>query len=73
MTATWNRKVLVPKPGERWRPMLSALVETTTAVAVDSPTLPTAGNLARLQGKLRSAESTLVVDTTGQVPARRSQ
>lgn len=57
-----ERLVLVPTPGERWWPVLSALVETMTAVAVHPPALPAAGDLARLQAKLRTAESILVVD-----------
>jgi len=57
-----ERLVLVPHPGERWWPALSALVETMTAIAVHPPEIPTAGDLARLQGKMRTHDTVLLVD-----------
>lgn len=57
-----ERLVLVPHPGEKWWPVLSALVETMTAIAVHPPEIPTAGDIARLQGKLRTHDAVLLVD-----------
>ncbi|CAM5530917.1 putative protein OS=Leifsonia shinshuensis OX=150026 GN=F1C12_03830 PE=4 SV=1 [Leifsonia shinshuensis] len=65
-----ERLILVPHPGERWWPALSTLVETVGAVAVRPLSAPTAGDLARLQGKLRTHETLLLVD--GDWPASRA-
>ncbi|MFJ8896583.1 hypothetical protein ACIRCZ_18515 [Leifsonia sp. NPDC102414] len=55
-----DRLILVPHPGER--PALSALVETTTVIAAHPRKLPAAGDFARLQGRMRSRDTALVVD-----------
>ncbi|MFJ3395305.1 hypothetical protein [Leifsonia aquatica] len=57
-----ERLVLVPQPGEKWWQVVSALVETMTAIAVHPPEIPAAGDLARLQGKLRTHDAVLLVD-----------
>jgi hypothetical protein len=57
-----ERLVLVPHPGEKWWPVLSALVEAMTAIAVHPPEIPAAGDIARLQGKLRTHDAVLLVD-----------
>lgn len=51
-----DRLLLVPHPGERWWPALSTLVETVPAIAVRPPTVPAAGDLARLQGNPTAGE-----------------
>ncbi len=65
-----ERLILVPHPGERWWPALSTLVETVGAVALHPMSAPSSGDLARLQGKLRTHDTLLLVD--GEWPGSRA-
>lgn len=58
-----ERLVLIPYPGELWLGVTAALIDIVSAVLINPPAAPSAGQIARLGARLRQRKAVLICQT----------
>lgn len=58
-----SRLVLIPRPGANWLGVSAALIDIVSALVINPPKQPSAGQVARLSARLRQREAVLICQT----------